>query len=158
MTDYIAIDLTGKDGDAWHRVFQKLSDVIIAGLEAIAPTKTDPRTAEFVADIATIAKTWVKSKAQRQSFENEKTWAEINVLFEEAKLKRTLVEKQEIENEKARLELLEKRVATAFRLLAFLNSHIKRTDDGRLVIVLTNESLQMVHNDLRAIAADAADS
>jgi hypothetical protein len=157
MSDYIRIDLAGRNGEAWDQVFQTLTDVIVAGVTRISPSEeVTERSAIFTAHIAALSKKWLQAKVERPSLENEKLVAEIAGLFEDGKLKRAQVEKLEIENESARLDLLEKRVMMAVRLLGFLNNHITREPDGNLVLILTNDNLATMRRDLKAITQDTA--
>jgi hypothetical protein len=155
MSEPIRIELTGKNGESWNRVFETLTGIVTNAVTAIAPTDTPTQMAaeQFVADIGEISKNWLKAKVERPSLENEKLFAEIVGLFEEAKLKKSQRERQEIENESMKLDLMAKRLTMAIKLLGFLQNHCTRDINGNMTLVFTNEELPVLLADVKARGA-----
>lgn len=154
MSDVIRLELTGKQAEAWNRVFDTLAGVVVRAVEHLIPddgAEKKEQARQMTEDLAEITKGWAKAKIERPTLENEKIIADITAKFEEAKLTRAKREQVEVETQKKRLELWEQRVAMALRWLGFLGHHIIRGEDGSVTVVLTNRALALLHADVKAL-------
>lgn len=159
MSDIIRFDLTGKDSEAWNRVFASLTEAVekaVTHLSDSGDGSADDKTNGLISDIAEITKTWVRSKMERPAIENQLKLAEIAARFEEIKTARVNREIAEVELDRKKLELCEKRLETALKMLTFFNNYTVRDDDGNVTLVLTNEQLSALHSNLQRLRQEPA--
>ena len=153
MSEPIRFELTGKNAEVWNRMYETLTSVVIDGMSSFAPMDDSEResTCQLLMDLAGITGGWAKAKLERPSLENEKLIAEIAEKFEDLKLKQAQRKTIELENESKRLDLMVKRVETAIKLLGMLNSCF-HFENGKLTLILTNQSLSLLHADVKALS------
>lgn len=161
MSDIVRLELTGKRAEAWDRVFETLTSVIEGAVDHLVPESAEQtrETAHgLTRDIAEITKGFVSAKLEKPALENELTIAEIAIKFEELKLSAANREQIEVETairkvalEKERLDLWERRMSLAFKWLGFLQTHISRSPDGSVTLVLTNQDMSSLLSEVRAI-------
>src|SRR5438034_10754048 len=116
MSEFIRVELAGRNKSKWNRIFGALRNVISAGIRLVIPRGNKDVTDaadDMIKDIADISEGWAKATVEKQELENRKKIAEIESMFEEVKTKQVQRKEQELKNELLKLELLEKRVAAA---------------------------------------------
>lgn len=167
MNDLIRLELSGRQADAWNRVFGALAGVIENAIDRLA-ANVEPEARETAKnlsrDVAEIAKSFVKAKLERPTLENESTVADIALKFEQLKLLQANREQVEVETkirkvrlDKERLEFFERQLTVAIKWLGFLQRHIVSDNDGSVTLVLTNQDMASLSTDVRAIQNEAAE-
>lgn len=156
MSDPVRITLTGKNEEQWSKLFDKLTDIVTSAVSKVTPEDVeDESVREYVAAISDISKSWASAKIERPTLENEKLIAETLNLFEDLKLKREQNRKLKLENDSLELDLLEKRLAMALRMLNFLHNKFVRNESGELTLLLTNQEPSLLFADIKAITSEA---
>ena len=163
MSNMIALEISGRNGEAWDRVFHTLTTIIERAVDGLMPTaepETKEKAREITTDLAEIAKNWLQAKLEKPVLDNERTVAEIAARFEEIKLSQAKRGEIEVDTdikrvrlERDRLALLEERLKMAFKWLGFLQQHFVRRDDGSVVLVLTNQDMSELLGDVGAMRA-----
>lgn len=156
MSDVIRIELTGKRSKAWNRVFDTLTGVVEKAVEQLAPhveEGTRRKINDLTHDLAEVTKGFVKAKMERPTLENERILVDIAAKFEELKLTRANRKRVEMETEIRRLDLWEKRMALAIKWLGFLSQRIVHTEEGGVVLVLTNQDLAALVAEVKEVRA-----
>ncbi len=151
MSEPLRLSLRGKNAKQWNRLGKTLVQSIVKGAKAVIPAGNEDvlqATQGTASDAVAISTGWLKAKVDKPSLENEKTCAEIEKLFEEAKERREKTESQKIQNESSRLDLAVKRVKTAIALLGLMHKHFVQ-GDNELTLLLTNEDLEELLDEVK---------
>ena len=67
MNDVVRLELTGRNAEAWDRVFQFLTDRVQRAVEGLAPDMDEAastKAKEVTADLAEISKQWIRGLAR----------------------------------------------------------------------------------------------
>jgi hypothetical protein len=153
VTDLIRLELTGRTAAAWDAVFDRLTESVNRAVDALsgdAETADGGKESELVSALAEITKGWAKAKLERPSLENERIIAEIAEAYERAKLLKAQRHHQEIENEQARIALLDRKLGTALKWLG-LKTHLVKDEHGNTTLVVTKEDLRLLAADLGSV-------
>jgi len=159
MSELLRIELTGKNAEAWNRVFGSLTGLLESAVRKVCcriNPDAEGEAASLATDIAEITKSWVRAKLENPSIENESKLAEIAERFERMKLLQIDQKRGMVALEKEKLELFEKQVQTALRLLKVLHSCVVRDEQGNVTVLLTNKILANLKVEVAASAREGA--
>ncbi|MCP4581491.1 MAG: hypothetical protein GY839_07710 [candidate division Zixibacteria bacterium] len=113
MSDTIRVELSGKQSEAWNRMFDSFTSVIEKAVEQLAPNMGEDKRAKVkddINDICEITKNFLQAKIEKPVLENEMIIADIAKKFEELKLIKANRKKIEAETEILEVNLEKQRL------------------------------------------------
>ena len=123
MTDQaqiVAIELSGRDPEAFDRLFAKLTDTIEKSLEMMSGKDASPGVSSALQDVASIAKNFARAKLEKPSIENQHLIAQISSEYAAAEERLASARKLHAEADSVEIDNAMKRLNAAIQMANLL--------------------------------------
>ena len=130
QSELVAIELAGKNPEAFDRLFGKLTETIERSIETLSGRDTSPGVSSAIQDVASIAKSFAKAKLEKPSIENQHLIAQISSEYAAAEERLANARKLHAEADSVEIDNVLKRLNTAIRMANLLGKVKSLTAEG----------------------------